>query len=219
MTSPNAETLEQLLAVIVENREKRCAEIGKSAHQQADSILKQAHSRVRSRLHRHISILREKYRTSLLAAQARSQTSIRQQHQKADSVFLDSAWPALHEALLSSWNEPASRRKWIEAAIANASSTLLQRDWHVEYPRDFTAEARQQLKRAFDDRREATAGFSASDDIEAGIRIITHGTVLDATLAGLLQRRTAIEATLIARLNQQGSRELPRDQKSTLENS
>ena len=45
--------------------------------------------------------------------------------------------------------------------------------------------------------------MTASDQVEAGIRISAHGTVLDATIDGLLHRRETIEAQLISRLKQE----------------
>ena len=208
MNSPNTEdkqttqTLEHLLGVVLENREQRCTDVSESTHAQAQEILKQAHTRVRARLHRHILILREKYRTSISAALARNHTLIRQQQQKADSAFLEKAWPILREALLTLWKAPESRMLWIDAAISNASSVLLEHDWRVEYPRDFTDEERKLLKHILRDKHGRKAKLAAGDDIEAGVRILAHGTVVDATIEGLLQQTSSIEATLIARIKQ-----------------
>ena len=200
----DAETLEQLLDVVAENRNRRCAEVSESTRLHAQEILQQAHTRVRARLRRHVSMLREKYRVSISAAQARKETLIRQQRQKADKVCLDAAWPVLHQALLALWRDPRSRQTWIEAAIDSAVSTLLEADWRLEYPADFTDQDAERLQQTVGDRLEKTAELAASGDIEAGIRIISHGTVVDATLDGLLQQKHTIEATLISRIKQNG---------------
>lgn len=200
----DTETLEQLLGVVVENRDRRCTEVSKSTRLHAKEILKQAHTRVRARLRRHVSMLREKYRVSISAAQARKETLIRQQQQKADKACLDVAWPVLREALLALWMDPESRHSWMDAAIDSAASTLLGADWRVEYPADFTDQEFRLLQQMFMDRLEKAPGLAASDDIEAGIRIISHGTVLDATLEGLLQQKRTIEASLISRIKKDG---------------
>ena len=200
----DTETLEQLLAVVAENRDRRCAEVGESTGLHAREILKQAHARVRARLRRHISMLREKYRVSISAAHARKETLIRQQQQKADKACLDAAWPALREAMLALWKDPESRLKWIDAAIDSASSTLLEADWRVEYPVDFTEQEAGLLQQMFTDRLQKTPGLTASRDIEAGIRLVSHGTVVDATLEGLLQQKQTIESFLISRIKQDG---------------
>ena len=63
-----------------------------------------------------------------------------------------------------------------------------------------------QLFALFHDSKRITEGsdpaLSGCDDIEAGIRIIIDGTVVDATLTGLLNQKTSIEARLIARIKQ-----------------
>ena len=191
------ETLQQLLDVVAENRDRRCADLSEDACLHAKEILKQAHTRVRARLRRHISILREKYRAGISAALARKETLIRQQQQRVDTACLDAAWPILLEALLALWKDPESRLAWINAAIDSASSTLLEPDWRVEYPVDFSDQDSRLLQRMFIERLEKVPVLGASDDIEAGIRIISHGTVLDATLDGLLQQKQTIEASLI----------------------
>lgn len=200
---PDTKTLEYLLGVIVENREQRCAEIHEQARLQANEILKQAHTRVRERVHHHIIMLREKYLERISAAQARNQTLIRQQHQLADKEFLETAWPLLREALRTLWSDPASRTKWIDTAIASASSTFLQQNWCIQHPLSLNDEEKKHLKYDCTDIDISTPELAVSEDIEAGIRIIAGATVFDATLEGLLQQRTTIEAILISRIKQE----------------
>lgn len=202
----NAETLEHLLGVVLENREKRCSDVREKAVQQAREIIKQAHARSRARMHRHIDALREKSRVRMASAQARNQTLLRQQHQKEDRAILDIAWPLLREAMLALWKHPDSRRKWLHAAIASASSSLRQQDWHIECPLDLSKEEKTGIKHKLDHGKHKHASLTASDDIEAGIRIIAHGTVIDATRDGLLKHKTMIEAAMIARIKQSAAR-------------
>ncbi len=199
----NKETLEYLLGIVVENREQRCSEIRDSARSQANEILKQAHTRVRSRVHHHIVMLREKYLQRISAAQSRNQTLIRQQRQLADKEVLDTAWPLLREALRALWNDSASRDRWLDAAITSASSSFLQDDWQIEHPVDFNVEDQQRLKHYLTNIDNRSAELSASDDIEAGIRITVNGTVMDATIEGLLQQKRVLEARLIARMKRE----------------
>jgi len=196
----NKETLEYLLGIVVENQEQRCSEIRDSARSQANEMLKQAHTRVRSRVHHHIVMLREKYLQRISAAQSRNQTLIRQQRQLADKEVLDTAWPLLREALRALWNDSASRDRWLDAAITSASSSFLQDDWQIEHPFDFNVEDQQRLKHYLANIDNRSAELSASDDIEAGIRILVNGTVMDATIEGLLQQKRVLEARLIARM-------------------
>jgi hypothetical protein len=198
----DTETLEHLLGVVFESRDKRCQQVRDDAQQQARAIIRQAYSKGRVRMHHHIDALREKYRARVTAAIARNQTLLRRQHQKEDMAMLDLAWPLLREAMLALWDEPVSRHKWLDAAIKSASAGLREHDWRIEHPPGLSGEDIKTINLAFSHEKGNGPELSACDDIEAGIRIIAGGTVIDATLNGLLQQKTAIEARMIARIRQ-----------------
>ena len=198
----DTETLEHLLGVVVENREQRCRQVREKARQQGSEIIKLSYARGRARMRHHIDALREKYRLRVASATARNQTQLRQQHQKEDRAMLDIAWPLLSEAMLALWNDPESRHRWLEAAIGNASSRMRQQGWHIEHPPGLSEEDIERINQASMHGKGKGPELSASDDIKAGIRIIVRGTVIDATLDGLLQQKTAIEARLLAGIKQ-----------------
>ncbi len=198
----NAETLEHLLDVVIENRDKRCLEIRENAHAQVKDSISQAHRRSRKRFHTHADSLRENYRVSETAAQARNQTQRRQQQQETERALLDAAWPLLDDAILVLWNETKSRRAWLNAATALAASILLEHQWRIEHPVDFSEEDAERLRKDLTDKIGKAPEMIACADIQAGVRIIAHGTVVDATSKGLLQHRLSIEAILLARIKQ-----------------
>lgn len=201
-TQEDNETIEHLLGVVVENREKRCQQVREKAQQQAREITRQAHARSRARMHRHVNELREKYRVRLTSATARNQTLLRQQHQKEDRAMLDVTWPLLREAMTALWNDPESRREWLQAAIADASTRLREQGWHIEHPHNLTEEDEKLITHMLSHGKSKHPKLAAADDIEAGIRIRIKGTVVDATLEGLLCQRKAIEAVMLARIKQ-----------------
>jgi hypothetical protein len=198
----SAETLEHLLGVVVENREKRCQQVRDNAYQQASEIIKQAHARSRGRMHRHVVALREKYRVKIASATARNQTLLRQQHQKEDRAILDATWPKLREAMVALWQQPDSRIKWLDAAIETASSRLREHHWHIEHPSDMSEEDKKRIMHASGFGKAMRHHFTVDNKIEAGIRIVANGTVIDVTLDGLLKQKSMIEAQLIARIKQ-----------------
>jgi hypothetical protein len=198
----NQETLQHLLGVVNESREKRCAEVRDNAHEKARETIGQAYTRARARLHRHVNTLRDKYRVRVTSAVARNLTLLRKQNQKNDRAVLDVAWPLLREALLAQWDDPQSRRAWLDAAVSKASSSLLNQHWHIEYPSKLDEHELDRIKKDFSSGKGKKLKLIASDDIEAGIRIRTHGTTVDASLEGLLHHRDVIEAELIARIKQ-----------------
>ena len=198
----DAETVEHLLGIVVENREKRCEEIREKARQEARDIIRQAHASSRARMRRHIDALREKYRVRVASARAHNQTLLRQQHQRTDRAVLDIAWPALQQAMLALWVNPESRRQWLDAAIAGAAARLREHGGHIEHPLNMAEADLEWIKQQFHNNTGSQPDFAGCDDLEAGIRIIAQGTVVDASLEGLLKQRTSIEATLIARVKQ-----------------
>jgi vacuolar-type H+-ATPase subunit E/Vma4 len=196
------ETIEHLLGVVVENREKRCQQIREKAQQQAREITRQAHARSRARMHSHVNELREKYRNRIASANARNQTLLRQQHQKEDRAMLDVAWPMLRDAMTALWNGTESRHAWLQAAIAIATSRLRGHDWHIEHPPGLSEADQKLITRTLAHSKSKHPKLAAVDDIEVGIRIKIKGTVVDATLEGLLSQRKAIEANMLARIKQ-----------------
>ncbi len=116
--------------------------------------------------------------------------------------MLDIAWPLLREAILALWNNPVSRHQWLDTAVASASAGLREHVWVIEHPLNLGHEDIKRIKQMFNHAHGKRPELSACDDIEAGIRIIAKGTVIDATLEGLLQQKTVIEARMIARIKQ-----------------
>ena len=193
-----AETVQELLDVVTSNRDRRCGQLLEDAHARGRAIVGRAYARSRARMHRHISALREKYRVRVTATIARNETLLRQQHQQTDRAALAAAWPRLHDALLALWQHPASRRRWIDAAITGAASQLRDGSWRIEHPGDLDQQELRSLLRTPDDNTHEQAVLSAADDIDGGLRVRVGGTVFDASIEGLLRQKTAIESSLIA---------------------
>jgi F0F1-type ATP synthase delta subunit len=75
--------------------------------------------------------------------------------------------------------------------------------WRVEYPRGLDEEELKMLKQEIGRIKGNEPEFVAQGDVVAGIRIIVDGTVIDATLEGLLNQKSTIEATMIARIKRE----------------
>jgi len=198
---PDTEALDYLLGVVETNRDKRCAELRDAAAQQRKAIIGQAHTTARTRMHHHVLTLREKYRERTTAAHSRNQALFRQRQNASDKAMLDVAWPMLRQAIESLWHEPATRRKWLTAVIREASSKLMKTDWHIEHAADLNEEDKNYLEAAAAELGRKVM-LSVNDGIPAGIRIDVDGTVIDATLDGVLKQRMMVEAMLIARSKQ-----------------
>jgi hypothetical protein len=192
--------VEHLLGVVSRHRDERCAQLRDQAREQATILLQQAHAKARVHMHQHIVDIREKYRLRIAAARAHNDTLARLRQQQSGLVMLDQARQPLHEALLRRWDNASSRRLWIDALLEIATRTLLVHDWRIEHPSSWPLAEREALRQQLVPLGAKAPVFVACDDINAGLRIIARGATIDATLVGLLQRKTAIEAVLMARL-------------------
>ena len=198
-----AETVEHLLGIVVENREKRCSQLRDDARLRAREIVQQAHTKSRARMHRHVIALREKHNQRVSSAVARNQTLLRQQRQKADRAIADRAWPLLREAMQALWASADKRRKWLDAVITSSAARLLHSELRIEHPADMSEDELSWMKRLIDKSGKQTE-LLVCEDIDAGVRIVAQGTVIDATLDGLLKQKTTIEAMLIAHIKRAG---------------
>lgn len=197
------ETLEHLLGVVTESRERRCADIREQANQQAKDIIRQAYAQGRNRLHQHVRVLREKYQARSDSANARKQTLLRQQQHNNDKAVIDHAWPVVRLAILILWDEPESRKQWLAVAVETALSILLGHEWLIEHAQGLD---KKEIKMIYDDLvpgHDYKYRLVAVNDISAGIRISAEGTVVDVTLEGLLSQKHEIEADLLARIKKE----------------
>jgi hypothetical protein len=202
---PVAARLQQLLEVVDQDRERRCAELTDQARAEADRIVSQAWQKTRARLHREVLQAREQYQRHLLLDQARQEALSRQARQRADRAWLREAWQPLQEALQRRWQTAEGRALWVEALTVQALARLVRRDWQIEHPADWPEAEQQRLKR----RLQAALGelpvFVADAALSAGIRIRAGDTVVDGSGAGLLRDRRHIEALLLASVRESGN--------------
>jgi hypothetical protein len=199
--------LKYLLAVVEQRRSERCREIMDKAHEQAREVVKQGYRDARQRMHRELGDIRQKRRQQMVSVVAQRQTRKRQRRQQADEELLTTTWLDLHEALLRRWRDSAMRRRWIEDLVNQAASVLVDRHWVIEHPFDWPAQERSALQLRLQKRLAHAPHFEASSTIAAGLRICAGGACVDGSADGLLRERLAIEAVLLARINEYRGRQ------------
>jgi hypothetical protein len=131
-------------------------------------------------------------------AQARAELEARQRAQREIQFLLERMWKEIPSVLDARWKDAASRRKWIEAAIAEASVLFGARRWRFEHGDGWPETER----RGFEDRARkggsTGVGWVLDSALTAGLRIRAEGACLAATVAGLLARRDDIESAFLA---------------------
>lgn len=190
--------VESILSALHAQEKARCREIDGESRNRNRQLLRSARERLRRRLHQAVAEERRHRADALLEAQHRIETARRQRLLAGYRRFLEQAWPQLVEALDRRWSDRDARRLWCEMAIREACASLLAGTWIVELPGSWPAEDNKWFAGAFAGRRLPHPEIRIEQGLSSGLRIRCGDACLDATPDGLLDRRTEIEARLLA---------------------
>ncbi|MGO9172548.1 MAG: hypothetical protein ACLP7P_11360 [Rhodomicrobium sp.] len=201
MLSSNEALARSLIEEVQMQVESECAEVLKSAEDEAKDIVAAAFASAHARGYEAIMAMRQEGRRRLIQAEARRQTRERMLKETMAAEALRYGLPLLEKAVLKRWQDSASRRLWLEAAARQASSRLIPGRWTVEHPLDVSSEEKQHFLAFLGDVDAGSVGFETTSALKAGIRVHAEGAVLDASSYGLLADKHAIEAMLLAELS------------------
>lgn len=193
-----------LLRRLAREQEARTRRIRDEAEAQAADVVRRARSEARSRVRQAVLETRRADETTLARRRAALDTQARRSQQAILRELLDRAWQALPDALLSRWQDQASRKRWCAAACAAARRSLRHMDrLQVELDPQWVPELGAALVQSF--TGDSTVNVVAIDALGAGLRIRAGDACLDATVAGLLAARERIAAELLAEFERQGA--------------
>lgn len=191
-----------LTGVLRERADKRCREIRQEAKRRADALLGQGRREARLRVHAAVLEERRRRESAIIEARQRLDTEARRQRQGHYQRLIDVAWPLLDRELAARWARPASRAEWCELVVEEAVHLLGKDGWLVEHPHPDTGawsiDDRGRLDKLLAVRNIPPAEFQSDSTFAAGLRIRRHGACLDGTTSGLLARREAVVARLLA---------------------
>jgi exonuclease VII large subunit len=193
-----------LLRRLAREQETRTRRIRDEAEAQAADVVRRARSEARSRVRQAVLETRRADETTLARRRAALDTQARRSQQAILRELLDRAWQALPDALLSRWQDQASRKRWCAAACTAARRSLRHMDrLQVELDPQWVPELGAALVQSF--TGDSTVNVAAIDALGAGLRIRAGDACLDATVAGLLAARERIAAELLAEFERQGA--------------
>ena len=194
--------VETLTGVLRERTDKRCREIRQEAKRRADALLGQGRREARLRVHSAVLEERRRRESAILESRQRLETEARRMRQGRYQRLIDVAWPLLDRELAARWARPASRAEWCEMVVDEAAHLLGKDHWVVEHPHAETgawsAGDRERLEELLATRDIRPADFQPDSTLAAGLRVRRHGACLDGTTGGLLARREAVIARLLA---------------------
>ena len=186
-----------LLDLVEDDRRAQCEAIVAAAEQQAAALLTQARTEARQRVREVFAQQRPRAQARVAAARARLQTRSRLHEQQRATAWLALGWQRLPQALRARWQDGAARRMWVDAAIDSARRVLAPGAWRVVFAAGAPECERVELAARLQRDIGAAAVFVEDARIDAGLRIVADGNVVDATLGGLTADRSEIGALLL----------------------
>jgi hypothetical protein len=193
----------RLLELVKSEREKACRDAAREAEAQAAALLEEAWRNGRARLHRAVNTERERARERIAHARAGMETRKRLHQQSRQSALLDFAWGILEQRLREMWQERQGRQRWIAAAARQALARIPPNQWRIIHPPTWNAEDQRLLANQLGDGLAKAPQFEPDQALSAGLMVRSGGVALDMTLEGMLADRNAIEARLLAMLEQE----------------
>jgi hypothetical protein len=153
---------------------------------------------MRLQLHQAVDEERRHREDALLNARHRIEADQRKNLLAGYKEYLREVWPLLVAELERRWSDNEGRRLWCEMAIREACVSLPHEQWIVELPGNWSASDNASLANAFAGQELPGPELRIGNGLSRGVRIRCGDACLDASLEGLLDRRTEIEARLLA---------------------
>lgn len=196
-----AERYRELAALIEAERERRLVASAEQAEADRRRAIREARSEARRHARKSFGDLRARAESEARAAHASLETARRARSFAAESLLAEQGYVLLADELRRRWRDAAARREWIAAALAAAARRLPEGRWRIACAPGADDAELESLAARGEAGREAA--------LEAGIRIearIASGAAcVDASLAGLLRRRLALQAALLAEVGEAAS--------------
>jgi hypothetical protein len=202
---------EALVREIESQCDAECSALLDAARLEAQAIVREAAAAATRHVHEALEDLRRDGARRLARAQAQIATEMRVRDQALAAGNLRDGCPMLVNAVADRWTDAGARRLWAAHLAAQARLRLRPGAWVVEHPRDWRAEERDAFLAELPPERRETVSFRAVDDIDAGLRVVAGGAVLDATPERLLADKPAVKALLLAEIARERSGAAPTD--------
>lgn len=192
------DALKQLLD---QSRESTCRSAREQAELQAAEIRRRARAQARERVSKSAHEERARLEREVRMVEAEIETEQRKRARKRDTALIEAGLETLAGALARRWSDPAQRREWAEAAMAEAKIVLLGREWTLEHPAGWPADERDHAVAVARSRCDARVEPVAVPELEIGLRIRSAGALVDMSIPGLMANVRTIEGELLAEFN------------------
>ena len=175
---------EALLAVIEEDRARRCEAIEAEARRTAAQLLGEARSAARLRVREALAIERRRLREALAAIDAALATELRLHDQRGFRALLDKTWERLPTALAVRWSDASQRGEWTRHVVDSARAVLPVGAWTIAHGPGWPVSEREALAESLE-RLGIQAQFVERAGFGPGLEVRSKGNRVDGTAAGL----------------------------------
>jgi hypothetical protein len=193
--------VDALMALLEQSRNSLCSEVHEQAALEAAEIRRRARKLARGRVSKAANEERQRLEHEVRMVEAELETEHRRRGRQRDMALIEAGRKALAASLAARWGEPAQRRAWAEAALAEAGEVLLRRTWTLEHPAGWAAEERDQAIEFARAHCGAAVEAEPVDALEVGLRIRSEGALVDMSIPGLMANERTIEGELLAEFN------------------
>ncbi len=187
---------EALLAVIEEDRLRRCEAIEAEARRTASQLLGEARSAARLRVREALAIERRRLREALAAIDAALATELRLHDQRGFRALLDKTWERLPTALAVRWSDASQRGEWVRHVVDSARAVLPVGAWTIAHGPGWPLPEREALAE-FLERLGIQAEFIERVGFGPGLEVRCRGNRVDGTAAGLTADAGEVGARLL----------------------
>lgn len=199
-TPASDNSVDALLAVVIQHRDQHCRQIDDEADVQARDIIKAAHREARKKVHEVIVDERRRGNNAINQQRAKIETAKRKSRQVLENNFLNIVLKLLETELDKRWDTPSARHDWVGATVERALNHLHPGPWSIEHPPGWSIRELDPFLEEIRTFSGAEPAFTASAELRAGLLIQANDAKVDASLAGLLVNRNEISAQLLAEL-------------------
>ena len=187
---------EALLAVIEEDRLRRCQACGDEARQQAAQLRGEARLAARQRVREALAVERRRLRDGLAAVDAALATELRLHDQRAFRALLEKTWERMPAVLAARWADPECRAAWARHVIESARGALPAGDWTIVHGPGWPGAERERLAQSLA-AREIAVAFQEDPGFGPGLEVRSRGNRVDGTAAGLAADEGEVGARLL----------------------
>jgi vacuolar-type H+-ATPase subunit E/Vma4 len=192
-----ATRMDELISLVEAGRNEKQQDILIKARAEAENILKRAYRDARLQVKDAVVQERRLFAEAENTATARRETEQRRQRLQESEALLEQGRIELKKALLERWQNPESRKSWLNMVVLQAIDFLPDGDWEIVCSEEVEKGYMKEIKSHINKKRSCTVHFKTKTKLGAGVKIGSMQAWVDGSLETLLADTNSIDAQLL----------------------